>query len=81
MANGQIAKSVAIGGTTGVVGGPIGIAAGAVTGYLASSGIFGGKKKPKPIPVMPWYKNPLTLDVGGMAIGIAILLYLVKHKR
>lgn len=81
MANGEIAKSVAIGGTTGVVGGPIGIAAGAVAGYLSSSGIFGGKKKPKLPPPTPWYRKPIYYDIGGVLIAVAVLAYLVKHKR
>lgn len=81
MANGQIAKSVAIGGTTGVIGGPIGIAAGAVTGYLSSSGIFGHKPKPKPPPPKPWYRQPVYYDIGGVLIAVVVLAYLVKHKR
>lgn len=81
MAHGQIAAATVIGGTSGVVAGPIGIVAGSVTGYLSASGIFGGHKKKSVTPPVPIYKQPIFLEVVGVGFGILVLVVMVIHKK
>lgn len=81
MANGQIAKATTIGAASGIVAGPIGSVAGATVGYLSASGIFGGKKKTKTATPIAIYKQPIFYEVGGVAIGIIVLVFLVIRKK
>ncbi len=79
MANGVIATTTATGGAAGVVGGPIGIAAGAITGYLSASGVFGGTKK-KVVPPTPIYEKPIFWEITGMVAFIVVLVVAIRAK-
>lgn len=80
MANGLLAKSAIAGGATGLAAGPFGAAIGAAAGYGAAElGSILGKKK-KAAPVIPWYKQPLTYEIGGIVLVAGVLLILIKRR-
>jgi hypothetical protein len=81
MANGKIAANVAIGGASGIVGGPIGVGVGAAIGYVTGSGVlgelFGSKKTVAPTP---WYDVPQNWLYVAAGVGLLTLGYLAYRK-